>query len=71
MEGNTWISETVEPPAPKRKRKKYRRYPRPVGTDVEWQAILEAQGRTCALCDATEDLRRDHSYRSGKPRGWL
>jgi hypothetical protein len=63
--------EVEEPPVPKKKRRKFRRYPKPVGTDAEWRAILEAQGGTCALCDETENLHRDHSYRNGKPRGWL
>jgi hypothetical protein len=44
----------------KRKRRKYRRYPKPIGTDAEWRAVLEAQGGTCALCDESEDLHRDH-----------
>jgi Recombination endonuclease VII len=67
-----WDRPGESPPAPvKRKRRKYRRYPKPTGTDAEWQVILDSQGGTCALCDATEGLHRDHSYRSGKPRGWL
>jgi Recombination endonuclease VII len=67
-----FMSQPVEvSPETKRKRGKYHRYPKPIGTDAEWQAILDIQGGTCALCDDTEDRHRDHSYRSRKARGWL
>jgi hypothetical protein len=59
------------PPGPARKRRKFRRYPKPVCTDAQWQAILAYQPNRCAVCHEEKELYRDHSYRSGKTRGGL
>jgi hypothetical protein len=43
-----WMNEPVEvkePPAPKRRRRKYRRYPKPVCTPEQKAALWEHQGR--------------------------
>jgi hypothetical protein len=57
--------------APKRKRRKYRRYPKPVCTEAQWQAILDLQQGRCAVCGEEKELFKDHSYRSGTLRGGL
>jgi hypothetical protein len=45
MEEDGWMSEVVEPSEPKRKRKKYRRYPKPVYTPEQKKALWEHQGK--------------------------
>jgi Recombination endonuclease VII len=59
--------------APKRKRRKYRKYPTPQCSPEDRAELLRLQGGKCAiaLCDATTDLHLDHSYRDGKTRGYL
>jgi hypothetical protein len=67
-----WMSQPVEmPPESKRKRRKYRRYPRPEYTLVQRAALLELQQGKCTICGAEGELHVDHSYRSGKTRGLL
>ena len=56
---------------PIRKCRRYRRYPKPVCSDAQWQALLELQQHCCALCGAEGELYQDHSYRTGKTRGAL
>src|SRR5262245_53656439 len=51
-------------PAPRRKRRKYRRYPRPECSPAERQALMERQGSRCGICGAEfpeKDLMIDHS----------
>jgi hypothetical protein len=45
MEENGWISEVVEPSTPKRKRRKVRKYPRPVCSAEQKKALWEHQGK--------------------------
>jgi hypothetical protein len=72
MSDEEWMSQPVEMPLEsKRKRPKYRRYPRPECTEAQWKAILERQQGHCALCGEEKELYQDHSYRSGKMRGGL
>src|SRR5262245_28049522 len=72
MVDEDFMSQAIEePPAPKRKRRKYRRFPRPECTGAQWQAILELQQGRCAVCREEKELFQDHSYRSGKTRGGL
>jgi Recombination endonuclease VII len=66
-----YSAPVVVPDQPKRKRRRYRKYPKPVFTEAQWQAILEYQQRRCAVCGEETELYQDHSYRSGKPRGGL
>jgi hypothetical protein len=67
-----WMSEPVEmPPESKRKRRKYRRYPRPEYALAQSAALLELQQSKCAICGAEGELFVDHSYRTGKTRGLL
>jgi hypothetical protein len=67
-----FMDEPVEDlPEPKRKRRKYRRYPRPECTAAQWKAILDLQQGRCALCGEEKELYQDHSYRTGKMRGGL
>jgi hypothetical protein len=43
-----WMTESVEveePPAPRKRRKKYRRYSKPICTPEEKKALWEHQGR--------------------------
>jgi hypothetical protein len=67
----------VEEPAelaPKRKRRKYRKYPKPECTIAERQALMELQGGKCGICGEAfpeKNLMTDHSYRTGKTRGLL
>jgi Recombination endonuclease VII len=65
----------VEVPAEtKRKRRKYRKYPKPECTIAERQALMELQGGRCGICGDVfpeKDLMTDHSYRTGKTRGLL
>ena len=72
MSDEVWMSKpVVDVPEPKRKRRKFRKYARPVCTEAQWKAILELQQNRCAVCDAEVTLYQDHSYRSGKTRGGL
>ena len=65
-------SEAVgEPPPAKRKRRRYRKYAKPVCSEAQWQAILDLQQHRCALCDEETTLFHDHSYRTGRMRGAL
>jgi hypothetical protein len=72
-----FMSMPVEEPAPagqKRKRRKYRRYPKPECTTAERQALMKLQGGKCGICGEAfpeKDLMTDHSYRTGKTRGLL
>jgi hypothetical protein len=46
MADEAWMSEPVEvPPQKKRKRKKYRCYPKPICTPEEKKVLWEHQGR--------------------------
>jgi hypothetical protein len=68
---NQPITETAEKP---RKRRKYRRYPKPECTPAERQALVELQGSRCGICGEEfpeTELMTDHSYRTGKTRGLL
>jgi Recombination endonuclease VII len=65
------MDEPVLVPEPKRKRRRYRTYPRPECTDAQWQAILDLQQNRCAICGEETALYQDHSYRTGKMRGGL
>jgi Recombination endonuclease VII len=73
----SWLSELVEvdePPAPKRKRRKYRRYPKPVCTPEQKKALWEHQQRRCPICTEPVSLEEgvtDHSYRNSRNRGVL
>jgi hypothetical protein len=61
-----------EPPKPKRKRRKYRRYGKPVCSPEEKAALLEFQGHKCGICGRDDvELHLDHSYRNGRTRGYL
>lgn len=40
-------------------------------TKEEWQAILDSQGGTCALCTRTDDLVVDHCHDTNTIRGIL
>ena len=43
-------------------------------TDAEYAAMLERQGRGCAICGSTPKTRRlhvDHDHRTGRVRGLL
>lgn len=71
-----WMSEPVEPvellpPEKLRKRKKYRRYPRPECSPAQRAALMELQQGRCAICREEAELFTDHSYRTGKTRGLL
>jgi hypothetical protein len=67
-----WMTEpVVDVPEPKRKRRKYRRYPRPECSPAQRAALLELQQGKCAICGAEGELFMDHSYRTGKTRGLL
>src|SRR5262245_5235842 len=70
-----FMDEPVEVlPEPKRKRRKYRRYPRPECSPAKRQALVKRQGSRCGICGAEfpeKDLMVDHSYRTGKTRGLL
>src|SRR6266550_1213601 len=67
-----WMTEpVVDVPEPKRKRRKFRKYPRPECTEAQWKAILELQQGRCALCGEEKELYQDNSYRSGTMRGGL
>jgi hypothetical protein len=46
MEEDGWMSEVVEPPIPRRKRRKFRKYPRPVCSAEQKKALWEYQERT-------------------------
>ena len=50
---------------------KRRKYPYPVCSPEERQALLELQGGRCAICGAETELHIDHSKRTGKTRGLL
>ena len=69
-----FMSQAVEePPASKRKRRKYRRYPRPECSPAE-AALVARQGSRCGICRQVtpeKDLMIDHSYRTGATRGLL
>jgi hypothetical protein len=48
-----WMSEpVVDVPEPKRKRRKFRKYPRPECSPVQRAALLELQQGRCAICGA-------------------
>lgn len=69
-------SAPVEGPAgKKRKRRKFRRYPKPPElTPEQKQALLDIQGHRCPICLESltlEEAVLDHSYRSSKARGLL
>jgi Recombination endonuclease VII len=69
-----WMTEPVEVEeltGPRRKRRKFRKYARPVCSDDQWQAILALQHNRCPVCDEEVPLFQDRSYRSGKMRGGL
>jgi hypothetical protein len=67
-----FMAQPIEPiPEPKRKRRKYRRFPRPECTEAQWRAILDLQQGRCAICGEEKELHQDHSYRTGKTRGGL
>ena len=69
--------QPVEEPAPagqRRKRRKFRKHPRPECTAAESQALMELQAGRCGICGEAfpeKDLMTDHSYRTGKTRGLL
>jgi hypothetical protein len=69
----TFMSEAVETPLPpKRKRRKFRKYDKPVCSPEEKATLMELQGGRCALCGRDDvELFIDHSYRTGKTRGLL
>jgi Autographiviridae endonuclease VII len=47
-----------------------RKYPRPVITPEERQALFELQGGKCAVCGRDDvELCTDHFYRTGRTRG--
>jgi Recombination endonuclease VII len=67
-----WTAEpVVDVPESKRKRRRYRRYPRPECSPAQRAALLELQQEKCAICGAEGELFTDHSYRSGKTQGLL
>jgi Recombination endonuclease VII len=67
------IETPVEPP--KRKRRKFRRYPRPPELNLDQrQALLDLQKHRCPICLeplTLEEAVLDHSYRRGTARGLL
>jgi hypothetical protein len=69
---NQPITETPERP---RKRKKFRKYPRPPELTLEQKReLLKIQGGLCPICReplALEDAVCDHSYRASLVRGLL
>ena len=72
MTDEAWMSESVvDVPEPKRKQRRYRRYPRPECTLVQRAALLELEQGRCAICGAEGEAYVDHSYCSGKTRGLL
>jgi hypothetical protein len=73
MSNEAWMSQPVEVPGgTKRKRRRYRKYPRPVITPEERQRLLEFQGNRCAICCRDDvQLHIDHSGRNGRVRGAL
>jgi hypothetical protein len=73
MTDEDFIGEPAEvPPEPRRKRRKYRRCDKPVCSPEEKAALLEFQGHTCGVCGRDNvELHLDHSYRSGRTRGYL
>jgi hypothetical protein len=74
MGDDVWMPEPVElPPKPKRKRRrKLRKYPRPVITLEERQRLLDYQNHRCAICGRDDiELHIDHSGRNGRIRGAL
>jgi Recombination endonuclease VII len=59
---------------PKEKRRKYRRYPKPVCTSEQKKALWEYQQRRCPICTEPVSLEEgvtDHSYRNSRNRGVL
>jgi hypothetical protein len=59
---------------PKRKRRKFRRYPKPVCTPVEKAAMYAYQQGRCGICGQEfpiQELMIDHSYRLSDNRGLL
>ena len=72
MTDEAWMTEpVVDVPEPKRKRRKFRKYPRPECTLAQRAALLELQQGRCGICGAEGELYVDHSYRSGKTHGLL
>jgi Recombination endonuclease VII len=72
MSDEEWMAEpVVDVPEPKRKRRKFRKYARPVCSAEQWRAILDLQQARCAICGEERELYQDHSYRTGKTRGGL
>jgi hypothetical protein len=69
-----FMKELVEPvPVPK-KRRKFRKYAKPVCSPETKARLYELQEGRCAVCGEefeAEDLFIDHSYRTGKTRGLL
>jgi Recombination endonuclease VII len=62
------------PEAQKRKRRKFRKYPRPVCTAEEKAAMYAYQKGRCGICGEVfpeKDLMVDHSYRLSDNRGLL
>jgi hypothetical protein len=69
------MGQPVEVPAEtKRKRRKYRRYPKPVCTPEQKKALWEHQQGIRPICRepvALEEGVVDHSYRNSRNRGVL
>jgi hypothetical protein len=63
MTDEDFIGEPAEvPPEPRRKRRKYRRYDKPVSSPEEKAALLEFQGHKCGVCGRDDvELHLDHS----------
>jgi hypothetical protein len=75
MPGEALMDEVVEEPLPpRRKRRRFRKYPKPVCTEEEKAALLVYQKNICPICKEpirAEDAVVDHSYRNSKTRGVL
>jgi hypothetical protein len=66
--------EELAEPAKKRKRRKFRRYPKPVCTPEEKAAMYAYQQGCCGICGQEfpiQELMIDHSYRLSDNRGLL
>jgi hypothetical protein len=73
--GETFMDQPVgEPPKPRRKRRKFRKYPVPACSPEEKAALYDYQQGRCGICGEEfpiKDMMKDHSYRDGSTRGLL
>jgi hypothetical protein len=75
MSDEAWISQPMEVPVEtQRKRRKYRRYPTPVCTPEQKEAMWKYMRGLCPICMEAVSLEEgvvDHSYRNSRNRGVL